>query len=47
MVGCAGVEDPTMRGTMMDYPLTLLPLLERAGKYFPSVEIISRRKSDP
>ncbi len=32
-----------MRGTMMDYPLTLRPLLERAGKYFPDVEIISRR----
>jgi fatty-acyl-CoA synthase len=29
--------------TMMDYPLTLVPVLERAGKYFSNVEIISRR----
>ena len=32
-----------MRGTMMDFPLTLPTLLERAGKLFPSVEIVSRR----
>jgi fatty-acyl-CoA synthase len=32
-----------MRGTMMDYPLTLVPILERAGKLFGKVEIISRR----
>jgi fatty-acyl-CoA synthase len=32
-----------MRGTMMHYPLTLSHLLERAGKYFPDVEIVSRR----
>lgn len=31
-----------MRGTMMDYPLTLTTILERAGKVFPTVEIISR-----
>lgn len=31
-----------MRGTMMDYPLTLTTILERAGKYFPAVEIVSR-----
>ncbi len=31
-----------MRGTMMDFPLTLPTLLERAGKHFPGVEIISR-----
>src|SRR5579863_751649 len=32
-----------MRGTMMDFPLTLPTLLERAGKLFPRVEIVSRR----
>src|SRR5262245_24354136 len=32
-----------MKGTMMPSPLTLVPLLERAGKLFPAVEIISRR----
>jgi acyl-CoA synthetase (AMP-forming)/AMP-acid ligase II len=31
-----------MRSTMMDYPLTLVHLLERAGRYFPKVEIVSR-----
>ena len=31
-----------MRSTMMDYPLTLVHLLERAGRYFPQAEIISR-----
>jgi len=31
-----------MRGTMMDYPLTLLHILERAGKVFPEREVISR-----
>jgi fatty-acyl-CoA synthase len=31
-----------MKGTMMDFPLTLVPILERAGKYFPQVEIVSR-----
>jgi fatty-acyl-CoA synthase len=31
-----------MRGTMMDFPLTLPVLLERAGKLFPDVEILSR-----
>ena len=31
-----------MRGTMMDYPLTLIHILERAGKLFPRSEIISR-----
>ena len=29
--------------TMMDFPLTLTPILERAGKYFSNVELISRR----
>src|SRR5579864_7628482 len=32
-----------MRGTMMDFPLTLITILERAGKYFPRVELVSRR----
>ncbi|HVO58285.1 MAG TPA: long-chain fatty acid--CoA ligase [Dongiaceae bacterium] len=32
-----------MRGTMMDFPLTLPVLLERAGKLFGNVEILSRR----
>jgi fatty-acyl-CoA synthase len=32
-----------MKGTMMDFPLTLPSLFERAGKLFPSVEIISQR----
>ena len=32
-----------MRGTMMDFPLTLVPILERAGKLFGRVEIVSRR----
>jgi fatty-acyl-CoA synthase len=32
-----------MRGTMMDFPLTLTTLLDRAGQLFPKVEIVSRR----
>jgi fatty-acyl-CoA synthase len=32
-----------MRGTMMDFPLTLPTLLERAGQLFARVEIVSRR----
>ena len=32
-----------MQGTMMHYPLTLIHVLERAGKYFPRAEIVSRR----
>ena len=32
-----------MRGTMMDFPLTLRAILERAGRQFPKVEIVSRR----
>jgi len=32
-----------MIGTMMDCPLTLSHILERAGKFFPSAEIVSRR----
>jgi fatty-acyl-CoA synthase len=30
-----------MRGTMMDFPLTLTTILERAGKLFPTTEIVS------
>jgi len=32
-----------MRGTMMDFPLTLKTILERAGKQFSKVELVSRR----
>src|SRR5437899_8733652 len=32
-----------MRGTMMDFPLTLTTILERAGKQFSKVELVSRR----
>jgi fatty-acyl-CoA synthase len=32
-----------MRGTMMDFPLTLPAILERSGKLFRRVEIVSRR----
>ena len=32
-----------MKGTMMDFPLTLTSLLERAGKLFSRTEIVSRR----
>jgi fatty-acyl-CoA synthase len=32
-----------LRGTMMPSPLTLFSLLERAGRYFHEVEIVSRR----
>src|SRR5207237_9809541 len=33
---------PAMRGTMMDFPLTLPTILERAGKLFGDVEITAR-----
>src|SRR5258708_31015738 len=32
-----------MRGTMMDFPLTLKTILERASTQFAKVEILSRR----
>src|ERR1700746_2563116 len=32
-----------MRGTMMNFPLTLATILERSGKIFPRVEIVSRK----
>jgi fatty-acyl-CoA synthase len=31
-----------MRGTMMEFPLTLVAVLERAGKFFGKIEIVSR-----
>jgi fatty-acyl-CoA synthase len=31
-----------MKGTMMQFPLTLVPLVERAGKLFRNVEIVSK-----
>src|SRR6266853_2396513 len=36
------MPSPTSIHTMMDYPLTLTALLERAGRYFPNAEIVSR-----
>jgi len=35
-----------MRGTMMDFPLTST-ILERAGKIFSRVEIVSRKRTSP
>src|ERR1700680_3392862 len=32
-----------MRGLMMDFPLTVSPILERAGKTFGKVEIVTRK----
>jgi len=32
----------SLTGLMMDYPLTLTPLLQRAEQFFPTREIISR-----
>ena len=32
-----------MRGTMMDFPLTLQHIFERNGRLFPKIEIVSRR----
>jgi acyl-CoA synthetase (AMP-forming)/AMP-acid ligase II len=32
-----------MRGMMMDFPLTLTHILERAGKLYSSIEVVSRR----
>lgn len=32
-----------MKSTMMDFQLTLAPMLERAAKLYPKVEIVSRR----
>src|SRR6202047_4787814 len=33
----------TMPGTMMNFPLTLPTILERAGRLFPRVEVVSRK----
>ena len=33
----------TIPGTMMNFPLTLPTILERAGKLFPRVEVVSRK----
>jgi fatty-acyl-CoA synthase len=41
--GLFGPGEAPMRGTMMDYPLTLPAMLERTGKLFGRVEIVSRR----
>jgi fatty-acyl-CoA synthase len=32
-----------MSSTMMNFPLTLIPILERAGQVFPEVEIVTRQ----
>jgi fatty-acyl-CoA synthase len=36
-------EGTGMRGLMMDFPLTLVPILERVGRYFGRIEIVWRR----
>jgi fatty-acyl-CoA synthase len=45
VVGCRqfGCGGDAMRGTMMDFPLTLPTVLERAGQLFHRVEIVSRK----
>jgi len=35
-------KEDAMQGTMMNFPLTLPHMLERAGKLFPKVEVVSR-----
>jgi fatty-acyl-CoA synthase len=37
------VEEVPVDGLMMDYPLTVPQLLDRAARYFPGVEVVSRR----
>src|SRR5262249_32440525 len=37
-----GRMPPRMIHTMMDYPLTLTAILERAGQYFSGTEVVSR-----
>jgi fatty-acyl-CoA synthase len=37
-----GREAGHLKGTMMAYPLTLIHLLERAGRIFPEIEVVSR-----
>src|SRR2546426_11772618 len=44
VVACGQIRparEGPMRGTMMDFPLTLPTILERSGKIFPRVEIVS------
>lgn len=41
-VRLAGIKCRYMH-TMMDFPLTLVPILERAGKLFGHVEVVSRK----
>src|SRR5262252_2263942 len=36
------VEEASMLGTMMDYPLTLHSILERIPSFYSTVEIVSR-----
>jgi fatty-acyl-CoA synthase len=43
MPGGSAIEEHSMRGTMMDFPLTLPAILERSSKLFHRVEIVSRR----
>jgi fatty-acyl-CoA synthase len=38
-----GLSEASMRGTMMEFPLTLATLLERSQSLFARVEILSRR----
>ena len=37
------MQDVIKQGLMMDTPLTLTPILERAARLFPKKEIASRR----
>src|SRR5512146_3438627 len=39
---CCSPAGGPMRSTMMRFPLTLAPLLERAGRFFGRTEIVSR-----
>jgi fatty-acyl-CoA synthase len=41
-VAVFGSRKVSMQGTMMNYPLTLTHILERAGRLFPEQEIVSR-----
>src|SRR6478736_4821753 len=43
MRALGNATEQSMRGTMMDFPLTLTAILERAAKQFAKVEILSRR----
>jgi fatty-acyl-CoA synthase len=41
--GDVGTEVVQVDGLMMDYPMTVPYLLDRAARYFPGVEVVSRR----